>query len=150
MKRLLVILISALSLITLGGCSEDYWTLPTTLKGGVWELQTPMPLLDYFTYQPGRCIAFSEKSSRGWIGTDEKDNYRVNFTYEPLRDRDGALDITLHTYTENSYYISDVVVDGENASFLLFGCYDDFYLYHVKGDASHAILVRLTLQRRCK
>ena len=103
-----------------------------------------MPLLDYFTYQPGRCIAFSEKSSRGWIGTDEKDNYRVNFTYEPLRDRDGALNITLHTYTENSYYISDVVVDGEDASFLLFGCYDDFYLYHVKGDASHAILVDLT------
>ena len=72
MKRLLVILISALSLVTLVGCSEDNWTLPTTLKGGVWELQTPMPLQDYFTYQPGRCIAFSEKSSRGWIGTDEK------------------------------------------------------------------------------
>ncbi|MBP3372953.1 MAG: hypothetical protein J6L60_00245 [Bacteroidaceae bacterium] len=150
MKRLYLILISVLSLFSLCGCSEEEWAAPTTLKGGVWQLTTPLPLQDYFTYEPGRCIAFSEKSSQGWIGTDEKDRYKVIFTYEQVRNLQGALSITLHTYTENTYYISDAVVDGKEASLLLFGSYDDFYLHHIKGEEGHGIPVKLVLQRRCK
>lgn len=149
MKRLLFIIISVIAFLC--GCGDDEaWTRPTTLKGGVWRLETPLPLRDYFTYQTGRCIAFSESSSQGWLGWNEKDRYRVNFTYEPVRDRRDAYVIYLHTSIEFSYYISDINVDSDKASFLLFASYNDFYLYHVKGDGSMATPVSLVLERRCR
>lgn len=148
MKKTLIAILSVFCIFITACSEEDMW-VPTSLKGAVWKLDTPMRLQDFYTYEVGRCVAFSPTSVKGWIGWNEDDKYKVVFSLEPLRDREDTYTMTLHTYIDHCYYVTDVqVVDGKRASFLLFNDYDEFYNYHIKGDNTLGTRIKFVYDRR--
>ena len=150
MNRLLKLLFLLIWSFAFPSCNEEEEWIPTSLRGAVWKLETRMPLEGYYNYEVGRCVAFSGKTERGWIGWSEDDRYRVIFTCEKQRDRENSYRIVLHTNTNllYDYYIADVKVEEKRASFLLFNSYDDFYQFNTKGDSTLGKEVRLVYDRR--
>lgn len=150
MNRLLKFLFVLIWSFAFASCNEEEEWIPTSLRGAVWKLETPMPLAGYYNYEVGRSVAFSGKNERGWIGWSEDDRYKVIFTCEKQRDRKDSYYMVLHTNPNlgYDYYIADVEVVEKRASFFLFDNYNDFYQFNTKGDTALGREVRLVYDRR--